>query len=85
MKILTKIIEVVKMAFTISFVVFYAFIGQFIPWIALIYYGCELSNNSTVVWNQFLGYGLIGLALPVAIICHVFPFVLFADKDCGWK
>ena len=71
----------VKIAFVLPFVLFYAFVGQFIPGIALIYYGCELANNSTIIWYQFLGYGLIGLSLPVMIICHGLPFVLCKDTE----
>ena len=77
---MTNLVGIVKMSFMISFVLFYAFIGQFIPGIALIYYGCELTNNSTVIWYELLGYGMIGLSLPVMIISHALPFAFFCDK-----
>jgi hypothetical protein len=78
---MTNIFCLVKLSFVMSFVLFYAFIGQFIPWIALIYYGCWLANSSTIIWYQLLGYGMIGLSLPVGIICHCLPFVLFCDTE----
>ncbi len=75
---ITNILNLVKISFVLSFILFYAFFGQFIPGIAMIYYGCELTNSTGILMN-FIGYGLIGLSLPVMIVCHALPFVLCKD------